>query len=157
MVTKSPPTILTGGTITDVATEDWIESMKWLKNNTPEGSVVAAWWDYGYWITTLGERKTLADNAAFPKPIIPKLATMFLSSEEEGINIVKELNADYVLVFVAAEKHFKNNESFYVFITGGEISKIESMITISKKDRNLFLEEDGITPTKYFWNRSSQT
>ena len=37
--------------------------MQWLKENTPEDAVIAAWWDYGYWINTLGERKTLADNS----------------------------------------------------------------------------------------------
>ena len=37
--------------------------MQWLRENTPKDAVIASWWDYGYWISTLGERKTLADNA----------------------------------------------------------------------------------------------
>ena len=37
--------------------------MEWIKNNTPKDAVVAAWWDYGYWISTMGERATLADNS----------------------------------------------------------------------------------------------
>ena len=46
-----------------ISTNDWPDAMQWVKANTPKDAVVAAWWDYGYWISTLSERKTLADNA----------------------------------------------------------------------------------------------
>jgi len=58
-----PMTILNGGTQFNISTNDWSDSMQWLKENTPEDAVIASWWDYGYWISTLAERKTLADNA----------------------------------------------------------------------------------------------
>jgi len=59
---KAPPTILNGGSAYGVSTNDWTEPLEWIKNNTPKDSVVAAWWDYGYWITTMSDRTTLADN-----------------------------------------------------------------------------------------------
>ena len=37
--------------------------LTWLKENTPEDAVIFSWWDYGYWIETVGERTTLVDNA----------------------------------------------------------------------------------------------
>ena len=46
-----PATILNGGTF-HPAGNDWLETLEWIKINTPENSVVAAWWDYGYWIQT---------------------------------------------------------------------------------------------------------
>jgi dolichyl-diphosphooligosaccharide--protein glycosyltransferase len=42
---KVPPTILNGGSHFGVVTDDWKESLEWIKTNTPEDSVVAAWWD----------------------------------------------------------------------------------------------------------------
>ena len=57
-----PPTILTGGT-SYPPSNDWIETLEWIKLNTPEDSIVASWWDYGYWISTVAERTTLIDNA----------------------------------------------------------------------------------------------
>ncbi|MBI5377219.1 MAG: hypothetical protein HZA82_01155, partial [Thaumarchaeota archaeon] len=60
---KAPPTILNGGSNYNIAVNDWLDATDWLKNNTPKDAVIASWWDYGYWITTLGERKSLADNA----------------------------------------------------------------------------------------------
>ena len=58
-----PISILNSGTRFDISTNDWPDAMLWLKENTPKDAVVAAWWDYGYWISTLSERKSLADNA----------------------------------------------------------------------------------------------
>ena len=59
-----PPSILNGGSsFTNFASDDWLVAMSWIKENTPEDAIIASWWDYGYWITTLSERTTLADNA----------------------------------------------------------------------------------------------
>jgi dolichyl-diphosphooligosaccharide--protein glycosyltransferase len=54
--------------------------MQWLRENTPEDAVIASWWDYGYWISTLGERKTLADNATLIDWQIRKIAVMYMST-----------------------------------------------------------------------------
>ena len=75
-----PSTILTGGTMHNIPTNDWSDAMKWLKENTAEDAVIASWWDYGYWISTLAERKTLADNATLIDWQIRKLASMFMST-----------------------------------------------------------------------------
>jgi len=83
-----PPTILNSGTLFDMSTNDWTVSMQWLKENTPEDAVIAAWWDYGYWISTLAERKTLADNATLLDWQIRKLATTFMSTPEDAWHIL---------------------------------------------------------------------
>lgn len=36
--------------------------MKWIRENTNRNAVFASWWDYGYWIQTLGERGTISDG-----------------------------------------------------------------------------------------------
>ena len=83
-----PPTILNSGTLFDMSTNDWTVSMQWLKENTPEDAVIASWWDYGYWISTLAERKTLADNATLLDWQIRKLATTFMSTPEDAWHIL---------------------------------------------------------------------
>ncbi|MCH7850054.1 MAG: hypothetical protein IH845_00220 [Nanoarchaeota archaeon] len=40
----------------------WITAMEWVRENTPEGDIFVHWWDYGYWIQTLGERPTVTDG-----------------------------------------------------------------------------------------------
>ena len=34
--------------------QQWQKAMNWVKENTPENSVFAHWWDYGYWVQTIG-------------------------------------------------------------------------------------------------------
>ena len=58
--------------------------MQWLRENTPEDAVIAAWWDYGYWISTLGERKTLADNSTLINWQIRKIASTYMSTPENA-------------------------------------------------------------------------
>ena len=87
-----PPTLMTGGSNFGAYNHDWIQAMDWLKNNTPEDSVVMSWWDYGYWITTLSERKTLADNATLIDWQIEKIAISFLTNPVDSWHI---LHSDY--------------------------------------------------------------
>ena len=58
-----------------------------MSKNTPKDSVVASWWDYGYWITSLGNRTSLADNATINSTRIESIAKMFISPEQEGWKI----------------------------------------------------------------------
>ena len=83
-----PITILNSGTHNNISTNDWPDAMQWLKENTSEDAVIAAWWDYGYWISTLGERKTLADNATVLDWQIRKIAATYMSTPEDAWQIL---------------------------------------------------------------------
>jgi len=62
--------------------------MQWVKENTPKDAVFASWWDYGYWISTLGERKTLADNATLLDWQIRKIASTLFSTPDNAWQIL---------------------------------------------------------------------
>jgi len=83
-----PITILNSGSQFDISTNDWYDAMQWLRENTPEDAVIAAWWDYGYWINTVGERKTLADNATLIDWQIRKIASTFMSTPDHAWQIL---------------------------------------------------------------------
>jgi len=40
----------------------WQKTMEWIRENTPVTAVFAHWWDYGYWIQSIGERATVLDG-----------------------------------------------------------------------------------------------
>ena len=90
------PTILNGGSsnIVDFTTNkpftssDWPDAMTWLKQNSSDDAVVAAWWDYGYWISTLSERTTLIDNSTLIDWQIKKVAYAFMSPLEISWHIL---------------------------------------------------------------------
>lgn len=153
-VGKTPPTILNGGSIYQISTNDWLESMEWIKNNTPKDAVIASWWDYGYWISTLGERATTSDNSTLIDSIIKNTAKMFFSSPEEAWQILTDMKADYVIVFVSAQRLAVDHESqpLYVLGGGGDESKKQWFIRIAEKPLEQYLQSDGSTGTDIFWN-----
>ena len=83
-----PITILNSGSHYNISTNDWSDAMQWLKENTPEDAVIASWWDYGYWISTLAERKTLADNSTLLDWQIRKIAATYMSTPEDAWRIL---------------------------------------------------------------------
>jgi asparagine N-glycosylation enzyme membrane subunit Stt3 len=78
---------------------DWLDALSWIRENTPPGSVTMAWWDYGYWITTMGERPTLADNATINTTQIAVIGRVFMSNDTVALPLLKKYNVSYVLVF----------------------------------------------------------
>lgn len=44
------------------ANAQWQKAMQWVRENTPNDSIFLHWWDYGYWLQSLGERRTVADG-----------------------------------------------------------------------------------------------
>jgi len=81
---KFQPTILNGGTTYNVIHGDWPDALNWIKTNTPYDSVIFSWWDYGYWITTVGDRISLADNATLIDHQIVKIGNTFFKNDEDA-------------------------------------------------------------------------
>jgi dolichyl-diphosphooligosaccharide--protein glycosyltransferase len=150
-----PPTILNGGASYAVATNDWKDSLEWIKSNTPQDSVIAAWWDYGYWITTMSERTTLADNATIDANQIKKIAQIFLSSPDQAWIMLNEMDSDYVVIFIAASKlNVAEERPLYLLGQGGDESKKQWFMRIAGEPISKFVHTDGITGTDYFWNET---
>ncbi len=153
---KAPPTLLNGGTNFNIATDDWPAAMEWLRNNTPEDAVVASWWDYGYWITTLGERISLADNATLSTLQIQKIASMLLSSPDDAWHLLQDLDADYVLLYVASVRISEKGAEpvFYLLQGGGDESKKQWFMRIAGEPVSRYVEPDGLSGTDYFWENT---
>jgi dolichyl-diphosphooligosaccharide--protein glycosyltransferase len=150
-----PPTILTGGT-SYPPNNDWSETLEWIKLNTPEDSVIASWWDYGYWISTVAERTTLIDNATLGDWQIKKVAEIFMSTPDESWNLLTAWDVDYVVVYVAAQRLDGdwNGDSLYVLNGGGDESKKTWFMRIANVELSKYLESDGNTGSNYFWNET---
>ena len=102
-----PPQILS---ITEppIATYDWIDVLNWIRYNLPENATILSWWDYGYWISIIGNRTSLADNSTINSTqiaLIGKLFTLDISNYTlavpEILKVLKQLGKPkYVLVFI---------------------------------------------------------
>jgi len=153
-VTNNPPTIMNGGSTYAISTTDWLDTLDWIKNNTPEDSVVGSWWDYGYWIQTKAERASLADNSTLIDHVIKRIATIFLSSPDKGWENLRDMESDYFLIFIAGQRLGVDHEDqpLYLLRGGGDESKKAWFMKIANEPLAKYLHSDGMSGTDYFWN-----
>jgi dolichyl-diphosphooligosaccharide--protein glycosyltransferase len=78
--------------------DDYWKGYRWVAENTPKDSRVMAWWDYGYHITGIAERTSIADGNTWNHEHIATLGKMMTSPQKKAHNAIKHL-ADYVLVW----------------------------------------------------------
>jgi len=78
--------------------DDYWLSYKWVNDNTPWDARVLAWWDYGYQITGIGNRTSIADGNTWNHEHIATLGRILTAPEEEAHSLARHL-ADYVLVW----------------------------------------------------------
>jgi dolichyl-diphosphooligosaccharide--protein glycosyltransferase len=111
---------------------DWLDALTWIRENLPPspekpgepGTVIASWWDYGYWITTIANRTTLADNGTWNLTQIKQIGLMFMSNETEAIKILGRYNVTHVVIFTT----FDTNGAFRSL--GGDEGKWQWMAKI---------------------------
>ena len=146
---KQVPVIFNGASYYSHTTNDWIDATNWIKENTPSDSVIFSWWDYGYWIQTLGDRISLADNSTLSTVQIEKIARTFLSPVNNAwvildssaltdvsehyiaiprnpqpispntINSITGLDADYILIHIAGIRYETDQDIPLYDIHGG--------------------------------------
>mmetsp|Transcript_58297 Transcript_58297/g.118573 ORF Transcript_58297/g.118573 Transcript_58297/m.118573 type:complete len:444 (+) Transcript_58297:1-1332(+) len=81
-----------------VIVDDYLKGYQWIKDNTPEDSRVMAWWDYGYQITGVANRTSIADGNTWNHEHIATLGRIMTSTEPKSHKAMRHL-ADYVLVW----------------------------------------------------------
>lgn len=81
-----------------IIVDDYREGYWWLRDNTPEDARVMAWWDYGYQITGIGNRTTIADGNTWNHEHIATLGRTLSAPEKDAHRIARHL-ADYVLIW----------------------------------------------------------
>merc|ERR1719414_147504 len=82
----------------DVIVDDYLAGYRWIKENTPKDSRVIAWWDYGYQITGIAERTSIADGNTWNHEHIATLGRILTSNEKRSHSAMRHL-ADYALVW----------------------------------------------------------
>lgn len=80
--------------------QQWQKAMGWVRDNTPENSIFVHWWDYGYWVQTLGERPTVTDGAHGNTFWDHTTARYLLTAKkpEVAYSLLKTYNVSYLLI-----------------------------------------------------------
>merc|ERR1719502_1992090 len=78
--------------------KDYYDGYKWIDQHTPKDARVIAWWDYGYQITGVSNRTSLADGNTWNHEHIATLGRILTSPEKKAHNAMRHLS-DYVVVW----------------------------------------------------------
>jgi hypothetical protein len=77
---------------------DWDNTWKFLKENTPESSIVGTWWDPGHMISGLAERRNIGDGGHCKEPCLYTIndritdlgRIMATTSETESLELIRK-------------------------------------------------------------------
>jgi dolichyl-diphosphooligosaccharide--protein glycosyltransferase len=118
---------------------EWSNLLLWTQNNLNSGTVVCAWWDYGYWLGILGNVTTLADNATVNATQIENVGFIFMANETQSLKMLKQYDAKYILVFITLQLSQSNNQYVADFGTFGDEAKWSWMARINSS----FMDEQS--------------
>ena len=137
----SPTTLASSSLPIRAQVGDWMEALQWMKYNLPQDAVVASWWDYGYWISIVGGKISLADNGTINGTQIAQIGRMFMSQENESVRILKHYNSQYVALFTTI-----NQAEFGQLLFGDEVKwRWMAKIGWNNNTADVPLEDTSIT------------
>jgi dolichyl-diphosphooligosaccharide--protein glycosyltransferase len=96
------PVTITAGSLPiapNAPVTEWLDMLKYLNDMQNSSIVVCSWWDYGYWLTILGNVTSLADNATINGTQIENIGFTFMADETQAVKMLSNYNAKYILVF----------------------------------------------------------
>lgn len=116
--------------------DDFREAYWWLRQNTPEGTRIMSWWDYGYQIAGMANRTVIVDNNTWNNSHIAEVGTAMASKEEDAIHIIRDLDVEYVLVIFGGLTGYSSDD----------INKFLWMVRIGGSTHPHIKEPDYYTP-----------
>ena len=128
---------------------EWLDMLAWTQANLNSTTVVCAWWDYGYWLSILGNVTTLADNATVNSTQIENIGFIFMANETQSMKMLERYDAEYILVFTVIA--LQSGDTFTAKSYGlGDEGKWMWMARISGQARDRFFDE-GLMDASYNW------
>jgi asparagine N-glycosylation enzyme membrane subunit Stt3 len=78
----------------------WQNAMSWIRENTATTAVFAHWWDYGYWVQSIGERATVLDggNAIVYWNYLMGRNVLTAINEKDSLEFLYTHNATHLLI-----------------------------------------------------------
>ncbi len=141
-----------GGSNLAEPAQEWLDMLSWTRNNLQSTTVVCSWWDYGYWLSIMGNVTTLADNATVNTTQIENIGFIFMAPEEKAMPMLKQYDAEYILVFTTLGLATSSEGGYYVAqsVGYGDEGKWSWMARISGQARNRFIQ-DGYISEEEAW------
>jgi asparagine N-glycosylation enzyme membrane subunit Stt3 len=146
----------------------WLNMLSYTKTNLNSSDVVVAWWDYGYWLSVMGNVTTLADNATVNATQIQNIGFAYMGTEEQALKMLSTYGQErvkYILVFTTLYVYQPSEGAsmYYSIPYGlGDEGKWMWMARISGDAQQRLIDEGFMDPNaawtdEYAFGNSSST
>jgi dolichyl-diphosphooligosaccharide---protein glycosyltransferase len=155
------PTSISGASLPIVPDEqaaEWLNALEWCQTNLKSTDVVVAWWDYGDWLSYLGNVTTLVDNTTANSTQIENVGFIYMASETQALKLLSQYGQDrvkYILVFETLQIASSSSSS-YVYTASpssyGDEQKWAWMARISGSASTRFVQNGFISAADTWTN-----
>ena len=140
---------LGGSGLTDNV-DTWLNAIQWLNNNAKRTDVCVSWWDYGNWLSDLGNVTTLADNTTVNATQIQNIGFMFMSDENKSLNMISKSygqeRVKYIAVFTTVYAYQVSTNQYVLYpYSYGDESKWVWMARISAEGMDRLVDQGFIS------------
>jgi dolichyl-diphosphooligosaccharide--protein glycosyltransferase len=150
------PTAISASSLPIIPNEQvpqWLNMLTYTRDNLESTDVVVAWWDYGYWLSILGNVTTLADNATVNSTQIQNIGFAYMATEEQGLKMLSTYDQDrvqYILVFTVLYVYQDEASSTYYAVPYGlgDEGKWMWMARISGDAQQRLIDEGFMDPNQ---------
>ena len=130
----------------------WQRAMAWVRENTPEDAVFGHWWDYGYWLQSIGNRATMLDggNVYGYWNYLMGRHVLTGESEKEAMEVLYSHDVTYFLIDsteigkYSAYSNIGSDENYDRYSWIGTFFKNEES-TQETKDGIIYVYQGGVT------------
>jgi dolichyl-diphosphooligosaccharide--protein glycosyltransferase len=134
-----------GGANLNAPVGTWLEAVNWLKENVPSTTAVVMWWDYGNWLTDLGNVTSLADNTTVNATQIQNIGFTFMGTENQSLAMLSGYGEDrvkYIAVFTVLQISQQDSSTYVASPAGyGDEGKWVWMARISGQGAERLVEQ----------------
>ena len=139
-----------GGSGLNAPVGAWLDAIGWMKANVQSTNAVVMWWDYGNWLSDLGNVTSLADNTTENATQIANVGFIFMGNETQSMQMLSNYGQDhvkYIAVFTVLQITQQSSTGYTASPAGyGDEGKWVWMARISGEDQTRLLKEGYMTP-----------
>jgi asparagine N-glycosylation enzyme membrane subunit Stt3 len=149
-----------GGAGLNAPVTAWLDAVTWMKSNVHSTDAVVMWWDYGNWLTDLGNVTSFADNTTVNSTQIENVGFIFMGNENQSmamLNSYGQSRVKYIAVFevIQISTSSSGSSSYIASPAGyGDEGKWVWMARISGQAQTRLINEGFMNPAKAWTNES---
>jgi dolichyl-diphosphooligosaccharide--protein glycosyltransferase len=144
-----------GGNSLSTNVDAWINAINWLNTHAKSTDVAASWWDYGNWLSDLGNVTTMADNTTVNATKIEDLGFAFMGTENQTLQMLSlygQSRVKYIVVFEVLMIQQSTTGSLYALPAGyGDEGKWVWMARISAENTKRYTQDLGLIKASDMW------